>query len=90
VNEHPIFDCGDFHLSWTRFGLRFGTRAGDFCYVDSTDFDPGTDFDFICWHDGDRVRIRIRCRSRTSTASAERLGVDDHLAKIRVCRFFDS
>jgi hypothetical protein len=91
VNDHPLFDCGDFHLSWTRFGLRFATRHGDFCYVDCDDFDPGTDFDFVCWHDGDRVRIRIRCREKDFYGECPlTVRFDDHLPeRLRFCRFFD-
>lgn len=91
VNEHPFFDCGDWHVAWTRYGLRWGSKWGDYCYVDCDDFDPGCDFDFACWHDGERVRVRIRCRDKDYFGEC-RLTVkfEDHTPRrMRFCRYDD-
>lgn len=60
THEHPIFDCGVFHLAWTSRGLRFRSRYGDEFYVDTDEFNPAHDFHYMCWYDGERVSLRIR------------------------------
>lgn len=58
--DHPIFDCGEFHLAWTRSGMRFASIHGDYFYVDVDNFQPATDFQFVCWYDGSQAWLRIR------------------------------
>jgi hypothetical protein len=90
--DRPLYDCGEWTIKWTRHGLRFTTRHGDFCYVDCDDFDPADDWRCFVWHDGDgRVRVRIRCRDRDYDGEC-RLSVrlDDRLiAKHRCGGSFD-
>lgn len=62
--DHPIFDCGIFHIAWTQFGLRFASTHGDFFYVNCDDFDPATDFQFITWYDGFNANIRLRVNGK--------------------------
>jgi hypothetical protein len=64
-NEHPFFDCDEFHLAWTQYGMRWASRHGDYFYLDCDDFDPTDEFKFMCWHDGaGTISLRLYCRDR--------------------------
>lgn len=64
IAEHPIFDCGAFHVAWTRYGMRFATTLGDYFYVDCDDFQPATEFNWITWYDGNQAFIRLKVNGR--------------------------
>jgi hypothetical protein len=92
ILDHPIFDCGAFHLAWTRYGLRFATEHGDYFHVDCDNFDPATDFTFMTWHTESEVHTRIRVNGQYFYASRS-LSVSlttTTIAKMRIAGFMSS
>lgn len=88
--EHPIFDCGVFHLAWTRYGLRFATVHGDYFYVDVDNFHPSTDFTFIAWYTGTTAHIRVTVNDQEFHGEHS-LSVplsDVTVARMRIAGFF--
>jgi hypothetical protein len=64
THDHPIIDFGEFHLAWTAFGLRFGTKAGDYFHVDCDDFHPADDFTFMTWHEDGHAHVKIKIKEQ--------------------------
>jgi hypothetical protein len=88
--DHPIFDCGAFHMAWTPFGLRFATSAGDYFHVDVDHFDPATDFTFMSWYTNGRAHIRIKVNGQHFHGDRE-LSValsEQTVSRMRIAGFF--
>lgn len=69
IREHPIYDCGEWRISWTRHGFKFTTKHGDECYSDCDDFDPEDEFKVTVKFDGKKkIKIKIKIRNRDFTA----------------------
>lgn len=89
VSDHPIFDCGAFHLAWTRYGLRFAAAGGDYFHVDCDNFDPATEFTFVSWHVDGKIKTKIKVNGKTyygSRTLSVKLAIDT-VAKMRIAGF---
>lgn len=91
ILEHPVFDCGHFHLAMTRYGMRFATVWGDYFYLDCDEFQPANDFTWMCWYDGNnRAHLRINVNGqhyhghKDLTVRLTEVTVD----KLRIAGFF--
>lgn len=60
TDNNPIFDCGEFNLSMTPFGLRVATAYGDTLNITMAPFDAATGMDFVVSYDGSEIMLSAR------------------------------
>lgn len=60
TGNNPIFDCGEFNISQTPFGLRLASAYGDTLNVTLDPFDSATPMSFVVSYDGTTYSMWVR------------------------------